>query len=274
MLGLASGAILVPLNSTMLAVALPDVMGEFRLGASEVSTLVSLYLGTVAIVVPIAGTLSDRFGARPTFLVGVLGFGAASLVAAITSSFAVLELARVLQAAAGGLVSTSSTVLLREVAPESRRGEAFGMFDLLVSISAAAGPFLGGVIVAAFGWRAMFLLAAPIAVVAALLVGVVLRGHGAPGGRRAGTPAERRLDVPGLALLAAAIGTFLLGVQGGDTAPFERGGWLVATGAFVVAFVLYERRADDPAVDPRLFGRRSFAAATLGVFGITVVLHG
>ena len=272
MLGLASGAILVPLNSTMLAVALPDVMGEFRLGASEVSTLVSVYLGTVAIVVPIAGTLSDRFGARPTFLAGVLGFGGASLIAAVTTSFGVLELARVLQAGAGALVSTSSTVLLREAAPESRRGEAFGVFDLLVSTSAAAGPFLGGLIVAWFGWRAMFLLAAPIAVVAALLVGVVLRGSAGPGARA--TRAQRRLDVPGLALLAGAIGAFLLGIQGGEEDPLERAGWLAAMGALLVAFVIYELRRDDPAIDPRLFGRRSFAAATLGVFGMTVVLHG
>jgi EmrB/QacA subfamily drug resistance transporter len=272
MLGLASGSILVPLNSTMLAVALPDVMGEFRLGASEVSTLVSLYLGTVAIVVPIAGTLADRFGARPTFLAGVLGFGAASLVAAITSSFAVLELARVLQAAAGALLSTASAVLLREAAPESRRGEAFGVFDLLVSTSAAAGPFLGGLIVAWFGWRAMFLLAAPISLVAALLVGVILRGPGAPGARAATAP--RRVDLPGLALLAAAIGAFLLGIQGGNEPVAERLGRLAAMAVLLVLFVLFELRRDDPAIDPRLFARRPFAAATLGVFGMTVVLHG
>ena len=272
MLGLASGAILVPLNSTMLAVALPDVMGEFSLGANQVSALVSLYLGTVAIVLPIAGTLGDRFGARPVFLAGVLGFGAASLVAAITSSFEVLELARVLQASAGALVSTSSAVLLRETSPPARRGEAFGIFDLLVSTSAAVGPFVGGLIVAWFGWRAMFLLAAPIALLGAVLVGVVLRGdHGKPvvaNGR------VRRLDIPGLALLGAAIGTFLLGIQGGhETAP-ERIGWLVATAAILGAFVLVELREQDPAIDPRLFTQRPFAAATIGVFGMTVVLHG
>jgi len=271
MLGLASGAILVPLNSTMLAVALPDVMGEFHLGASEVSTLVSLYLGSVAIVIPIAGTLSDRFGARPTFLAGVLAFGAASLVAAVTSSFAVLELARVLQASAGALVSTSSTVLLREVAPASRRGEAFGVFDLLVSTSAAAGPFIGGVIVAAFGWRAMFLLAAPIAAVAAASVGLMLRGEAAPGGRISG---GRHLDVVGLALLAGAIGAFLVGIQGGQAATTERLSWFGAMAALLVAFVAWELRQDDPAIDPRLFARRPFAAASLGVFGMTVVLHG
>ena len=272
MLGLASGAILVPLNSTMLAVALPDLMGEFGLGASTVSSLVSLYLGAVAVVVPVAGTLTDRFGARPIFLAGVLGFGGASLLAAVTSSFQILELARVLQAASGALVSTSSTVLLREAAPEARQGEVFGLFDLLVSTSAAGGPFIGGVIVAALGWRAMFVLAAPIAVVAALLVGVVLRGGAARRSPRLG--AARRVDLPGLALLGAAIVSFLLGAQGGDEVAIERAGWFALTGAFLVVFVVFELRRDDPAIDPRLFARRPFAAATLGVFGMTVVLHG
>jgi EmrB/QacA subfamily drug resistance transporter len=274
MLGLASGAILVPLNSTMLAVALPDVMGEFGLGASQVSSLVSLYLGAVAIVIPIAGTLSDRFGARRTFLAGVLAFGGASLLAAATSSFAVLELARVLQASAGALVSTSSTVLLRETAPESRRGEAFGVFDLLVSTSAAAGPFIGGLIVAAFGWRTMFLLAAPIAVVAALAVGVVLRGDKTLRPRAEVGGSVRRLDIAGLALLGAAIGAFLFGIQGGQEAAPERLGWFAAMAALLVGFVAWELRQDDPAIDPRLFLRRPFAAASLGVFGMTVVLHG
>ena len=272
MLGLASGAILVPLNSTMLAVALPDVMGEFSLGANQVSSLVSLYLGTVAIVLPIAGTLGDRFGSRPVFLAGVLGFGAASLVAAITSSFEVLELARILQASAGALVSTSSAVLLRESAPPARRGEAFGIFDLLVSTSAAVGPFVGGVIVAWFGWRAMFLVAAPIALLAALLVGVVLRGD--PGRHAAARGSARTLDVPGLALLGAAIGAFLIGIQGGAATPFEHGVWLGASAGLLVAFVAVELRQQDPAIDPRLFTRRPFAAATIGVFGMTVVLHG
>jgi len=153
MLGVASGSILVPLNSTMLAVALPGVMDEFGLPASTVTSLVSLYLGAVAIALPVGGALGDRFGSRRVFLAGVLGFGAASLVAALASSFVVLEVARVLQAASGALVSTSSATLIRETAPADRRGETFGLFDLLTSTSAAIGPFIGGVIVGAFGGK-------------------------------------------------------------------------------------------------------------------------
>src|SRR5215213_3162743 len=133
MLGVASGAILVPLNSTMLAVALPDVMGEFALGANEVSSLVTLYLGAVAVALPVGGSIGDRFGHRRAFLVGVVAFAGASLLAALATSFEVLEVSRVGQAASGALISTSSAALIRESAPPDRTGEAFGLFDLLVS---------------------------------------------------------------------------------------------------------------------------------------------
>jgi EmrB/QacA subfamily drug resistance transporter len=281
MIGVASGAILVPLNSTMLAVALPGVMDDFGLGASTVTALVSLYLGAVAIALPIAGSLSDRYGARRIFLAGVLGFGAASIVATIAASFVVLEVSRVLQAGSGALISTSSAALIRETAPPDRRGEAFGLFDLLVSTSAAVGPFVGGVIVGLLGWRAMFFVAVPIALLSALVVGVLLRpgaGESVAGESIAGAPrsGERRpLDLPGLSLLGLAIAAFLvaIGAIGGLDSTVRLMAALAVVPLLVV-FVVVELREAHPAVDPRLLTRRTFAAALIGVFGSTVVLHG
>ena len=273
MLGVATGSLLVPLNSTMLAVALPGVMDEFGLGASTVASLVSLYLGSVAIALPVAGTLGDRFGARRTFLLGVLGFGLGSLLATIASSFAVLEASRIVQAASGALVSTSSASLIRETAPADRRGEAFGLFDLLTSTSAAVGPFVGGVIVGAWGWRVMFLVAIPIALVSAAMVFLLLH----PSRTTTGSAAHPRpIDLPGLVLLGLAIAAFLAGV-GAFGAGLDPTVQLVAALAVVplfAAFVAVELREEHPAVDPRLLRRPVFAAALLGVFGSTIVLHG
>ena len=273
MFGVASGAILVPLNSTMLAVALPGVMDDFGLGASTVTALVSLYLGSVAIALPIAGSLGDRYGARRIFLVGVLGFGAASIVATFASTFVILEASRVLQAVSGALVSTSSAALIRETAPADRRGEAFGLFDLLVSTSAAVGPFVGGVIVGLLGWRVVFFVAVPISLLAALLVGLLVRPDAT---RTRGASEDRRtLDIPGLVLLALAIAAFLIAIRAiGGVDPTVQ---LIAALAIVpllAAFVLVELREARPAVDPRLLTRRTFSAALIGVFGATVVLHG
>ncbi|MBI3745049.1 MAG: MFS transporter [Chloroflexi bacterium] len=116
MLGVASGSILVPLNSTMLAVALPGIMDEFHLGPGPVASLVTLYLGAVAVALPASGSLGDRFGHRRLFLIGVLVFAAASALAAGAGTFELLQLARVLQAVSGAFVSTSSASLVREAA--------------------------------------------------------------------------------------------------------------------------------------------------------------
>jgi EmrB/QacA subfamily drug resistance transporter len=274
MLGVASGSILVPLNSTMLAVALPGVMDEFTLGANTVTSLVSLYLGAVAIALPIAGSLSDRYGARRVFLGGVLGFGAASLVAALATSFVLLEVARVLQAASGALLSTSSAALIRETSPDDRRGEAFGLFDLLVSTSAAVGPFVGGVIVGSLGWRAMFFLAVPIAAASAAVVWFLVGRDGTAGAPHPSSR-SRRLDLPGLSLLGLTIAAFLVALRRGDDgATLVPNLAALAVVPLFVAFLWVELRTDRPAVDPRLFRHPPFAAALAGVFGSTVVLHG
>ncbi|MDQ6794687.1 MAG: MFS transporter [Chloroflexota bacterium] len=268
MLGIACGAILVPLNSTMLAVALPSVMGEFSVGPAEVASLVTLYLGAVAVALPASGSLGDRFGHRRTFLIGVVGFGLASLIAATAGSFAILALSRVLQAVSGALLSTSSAVLIRATAPPDRRGAAFGLFDMLVSTSAAIGPFIGGLLVGGLGWRTLFFVSVPVAVVAAIAVGAMSAtaradhlGH-----------VPRPIDLPGLALLAVLLVALLAAVNG-----LEGGGpgrWAaLALPPLVLAFAWWELRSDHPAVDPRLFASRPFAAAVIGVMGATVVLH-
>jgi EmrB/QacA subfamily drug resistance transporter len=282
MLGLASGAILVPLNSTMLAVALPSVMAEFHVGAATVASLVTLYLGAVAIALPASGSLGDRFGHRRVFLVGVGAFALASALAATAVSFEVLALSRVLQALSGALVSTSSVALLRAMAPADRRGSAFGLFDMLVSTSAAIGPLVGGLLVGGLGWRSMFVIAVPVAIFAAVAVGMVVRPRPVLTASAAGPtdtlgPADRPvaprpIDLPGLGLLAGFLVSLLLGLRG-----LESGGpealAVLAAPLFLVAFVWFELRTTHPAVDPRLFASRSFAAAVVGVFGATVILH-
>ncbi len=273
MLGVASGSVLVPLNSTMLAVALPSLMDEFGVDAATVSSLVTLYLGAVTIALLASGSLGDRYGQRPVFLVGVVAFGLSSLLAATATSFAILAVARILQALSGALISTTSIALVRAIAPADRRGAAFGLFDMLVSTSAAIGPFIGGVLVGAFGWRSLFVIAVPVALFAAVAVGLVVRpgtGDVDPASRSL----DRRpgIDIPGLVLLAAVLIAFLIAIRGlGDGGPA-----LVAAAAVIplaILFVRFELSAERPAVDPRLFASRPFTAAVLGVLGTTVVLH-
>jgi EmrB/QacA subfamily drug resistance transporter len=273
MLGVACGAVLVPLNSTMLAVALPSIMDQFGVDAVTVSSLVTLYLGAVTIALLASGSLGDRYGQRPVFLVGVTAFAVSSLIAVTAPSFEVLAASRVLQAVSGALVSTTSVALVRAMSPADRRGAAFGLFDMLVSTSAAIGPFIGGLLVGAFGWQSLFLLAVPVGLVAALLVAAVVPSDA---GRHQTIPGVRSpgIDIPGLVLLAAMLVALLVAIRavGGDG-----GGIGLIAGIAVIpllaVFIRFELGAERPAVDPRLFASRPFTAAVLGVLGATVVLH-
>lgn len=274
MLGIASGSILVPLNSTMLAVALPSIMGDFDVDAATVSTLVTLYLATVTVALLASGSLGDRFGQRPTFLVGVSAFALASLLAGVAPTFEVLAVARILQALTGALVSTSSVALVRMLAPAGRRGSAFGLFDMLVSVSAALGPLIGGLIVGVAGWRALFVMAVPFALFAAVMVGWVVRAGADRDASTAGAgPRRQPIDVRGLALLAMLLIATLVAIRSIGSGLV----WVVAAAiaiGLLVVFLRLELSEDRPAVDPRLFADRTFAAAVVGVLGTTVVLHG
>ncbi len=266
LLGLASGAVLIPLNSTMVAVALPRIMTEFNIGAGTVSWLVTLYLATVALAVPTSGSLGDRFGHRRMFVLGVGAFAATSLLAAIAWSFPILVLARVLQAASGASMTPNAAAILRAIAPEDRRGSSFGLLDMLTSTSAAIGPFLGGLLVSGFGWRSMFVLAVPIALVAATAVTAVVPAS------RPRAPHRAPLDLLGLVLLSVA----LLGLLVTFSAARGTGRvwWGAGASAVVLgSFVWRELHIPQPAVDVRLFRVWPFTTAVAGVLGTTIVLH-
>ncbi|HET7676787.1 MAG TPA: MFS transporter [Candidatus Limnocylindrales bacterium] len=266
--GVALGAILVPLNSTMLAVALPSLMADFGVGPATVASLVTLYLGAVTVAMPASGAIGDRLGHRRVFLAGVAAFALASIVGALAPSFPVLVASRIGQAVAGASISTNAAALVRAMAPADRRGTSFGVFELLVSASAAAGPIVGGLLVAAFGWRSLFVVAAPVAAASAVVVAVVLPAALSVA-RRGGRP----LDLRGLGLLAAAL-VALVALMAGDLPPGAAAATTVAGAAVAVLFVRHELGSAAPAVDVRLFARRPFAAAVLAVLGATVVLHG
>ena len=269
LVGVASGAILVPLNSTMLAVALPSMMGDFAASPTAAATLVTVYLGAMVVALPAAGALGDRYGHRRIFLFGVAGFAAASLLAALASSFGILLSARVLQAACGSLVSTGAVALVRAAAPTARRGAAFGFFDMLVSVSAAVGPFVGGVIVGLLDWRWMFVLAVPVATAAAISVSLW-----PPGSANAdeASPAPRRLDLPGLGMFAALLAALLLALLESQSPVGLLS--LIAVPLLAAGLVLVERGVEQPAIDFELFRRNGYAAAVAGVLGATVILHG
>lgn len=169
LVAVALGTILAPLNSTMIAVAVSPIARDLGASTATVGWLVTSYLIVIGAMQPFAGRLGDRLGRRRLFLIGLAGFGLASVGAALAPSFAVLVLCRVLQSLAGALSFPNGAALVRFAVPAERRARAFGVVWGAASAAAAVGPTLGGVIVDGAGWRAMFYANVPVALVAVIL---------------------------------------------------------------------------------------------------------
>ncbi|MGE0058524.1 MAG: MFS transporter [Dehalococcoidia bacterium] len=247
---------IAPLNSTMIAVALPDLREGFGIGRHEVSWLVSAYLIAMAVAMPIGGRIGDQIGRAKAFRLGLLAFLGFSLASAAAPSFELLVLLRTCQALVGAVVIPNGMAMLRSASSQRRFGEANGIVGSIIGISAAVGPVLGGLLLEAGSWRLLFLANVPL-IAAALVLQALLRYEDS---------AERqplRVDWLAAMSLAGALAalTFLLGSGGG-----ANGALLVVATALLAGlggfFVLRQRTSAMPVAEWRLFRDRSFAAAT------------
>ena len=256
---------LVPLNSTMIAVALPDLGRDLAVGPGAGLVLVTSYLVVTAALQPVAGAVGDRLGRRGPVLGGAVAFGIFSVASALAETLPVLVGLRCLQAAAGAVALPNAAALVREAIPEDRRGRALGLVGAAATLAAAAGPPLGGLLTATAGWPAVFLVNVPL-VVAAVLSGRRALPR-APAPSRGG-----RFDVVGSLLLLAGLG------GGAALLTTRPAGWSLAVGAVPVvlvwlALVPHELRAARPVLDLRLLRRRAIGAAAVAVGASNLALY-
>jgi MFS transporter, DHA2 family, methylenomycin A resistance protein len=255
------GFLMITLDATIVNVALGAIGADLGGALSTAQWIVNGYTLAFAALLLSAGALADRLGSRNGFLVGLAVFGLGSAACAGATSVSALIVARVIQGTGAAALMPCSLALIAHTSPDARdRRRALGVWGGTSGIGLAAGPILGGILTAAVGWRAIFLVNLPIAAVA----GDLLRRHVAE------TPRQRHpLDLPGQALVTAG----LTALTGGIIIAGSRG-WaggltpaLLAVGtAGVGAFAVVERAVDHPMVDPALFRERAFSiAVAIGV---------
>lgn len=268
LLAIAIGTTLAPLNSTMIAVALPDIQRDLEVSVTATAALVTLYLVAMAVGQPIGGRLGDLYGRRRVYLLGLAWFAVASAGCAFAPNLPILILFRTQQALAGALSFPTGAAMIREAVPEERRGGAFGVIGMAAGLAAASGPPLGGALVHAFGWPAIFWANVPVVGAA-----IALGWQSLP--RRLPEREPKALfDLPGSALLAASLGAVIL-----IPTLAKAGQPLLATFAGLagialgVAFVQWERRATSPVVDVGLFTRPHFAAACASICLSNLVMY-
>jgi MFS family permease len=242
---------LVPLNSTMLAVALPSIATEIGVEAAGLTQwLVAGYLLVGIALQSPAGKLSDAIGQARAIALGQTVFACGAVVGYLAHSVPTLVAARALMAAGGAVIVPSAMATLRVRLAPALRPRAFGRSRAVPPRAAALGPLPGGAPPPRLGWRSLFFVNAPPLAIAAAL------GWGAPKVAASGRPL--RLDLVGSLLLVTALVLLVGATRAPSTAAIALAGVGVVT---VAGFVAWERRARDPVIDFTLFRRRVFAAA-------------
>ncbi len=259
-------AFVATLDNTVVAVALVDLQADLAADVAGLQGVVTSYTVALAALLLTGGALADVLGARRTLLLGLAVFGAASAGCALSTSVGALVAARAVQGVGAALVLPGSLAVLAAAVPEREaRARAVGVWASTGALALVTGPLVGGLLVQAHGWQAVFWLNVPLCLAVA---GVALWG---PSGRTATT---RRLDLPGqalaaLALSAATYGVVLAGRQGLGLGAATCVGGAVLAGAALVAV---ERRAPDPLLPLGLLRQRAFVGATVGGFATSLAV--
>jgi NTE family protein len=246
------------LDTTIVNVAFPDVLGDFR-GTSlgTLAWVINAYALLFAALLAVAGRAADLLGRRRVFLAGVALFVAGSAAAGLAGSPAALIAARFVQGAAAAAMVPSALALILPVFPPARRASVVGLWGAVAGVAAAMGPVLGGILVDASGWRLVFFVNVPVGLLAIALAIRVL-----PESRAEGEPV--RPDVLGAVLLAGATALLALGLlqanEWGWADVRVLGSWLLAA-ALAVALVARSSRHPAPIIEAALWRVRSFSVA-------------
>lgn len=268
MLSVMASLFLVALDQTIIATALGKIVEEFN-AYSSLSWIVTAYLLTTTITVPIAGKLSDLYGRRVMLLIGVAVFAGASLMSGLAGNVDQLILWRAVQGVGGGIITANAFTIIGDLFAARERGRWQGLFGAVFGLSSVIGPLLGGwltdgqtILGFATDWRWTFFINVPVAIVAFALIATFC-----PPLRH---PKKPIVDYLGAALLAAALGVLVLAVDNTDKifADFMETtgltlGWLRGIMATIVVtatalFIWVERRAREPIIPLGFFQNRNF----------------
>lgn len=262
----ALAAALMPLNSTMIAVALPDISDEFGQDPALVTqALVTGYLVAAVVLQSPGGKIGDRVGYARIVFFGQALVASGALLGIVAPSLWALAVARIAMAAGGAILVPATVALLRLGLPPERRGRAFGAFGSVMALAAALGPLVGGELVKAFGWQSVFAANLPVLAISATL--------SALGGRALAKPRQQpppRFDWVGSGLLAAALSAVITGLRPDGGHGFAL---FVLGASLFVAFATWERRVSDPVVAFSLFSSMHFSAGTLLVALMNLVMY-
>ncbi|MFF9812410.1 MFS transporter [Streptomyces sp. NPDC014006] len=245
----AVGVMMVALDGTIVAIANPAIQKDLGATFQQVQWITNGYFLALAVSLITAGKLGDRFGHRQTFLIGVVGFAAASGAIGLSDSIALVVTFRVFQGLFGALLMPAALGLLRATFPAEKLNMAIGIWGMVIGASTAGGPILGGVLVEHVSWQSVFFINVPVGVLALLLGLLILLDH-----RAANAP--RSFDILGIALLSGAMFCLVWALIKAPEWGWGDGKTWLFIGASALGFglfALWETKVAEPLIPLKLF---------------------
>lgn len=260
--GLALAVFMYVLDGTIANVSLPTIAGNLGANSSQSAWVITSFVASNAIALPLTGFLVRRIGQLPLFLWSMGLFTVASLLCGLAMNMEMLILCRVLQGAVAGPLIPTTQALMLSIYPPEKRGYALSMIAMITVVAPIAGPLLGGWITDNYSWRWAFLINIPVGIFACLLVANQMRG-------RPENKVQARVDLIGLAALIVGVGALQILLDKGNEEDWFNSGLIVIltiTAVVTLAFfIIWELTEPQPIVNLHLFRQRNFRVGTLAL---------
>jgi MFS transporter, DHA2 family, multidrug resistance protein len=263
------------LDTSIANVALPHIAGGLSVSQDESTWVLTSYLVSNAIVLPLSGWLSSLIGRKRFYMSCVALFTVSSFLCGLAPSLAMLVLFRVLQGAGGGGLQPSEQAILTDTFPLDKRGMAFAVYGVAVVVAPTIGPWLGGWITDSFSWRWIFYVNVPVGILSLLLTSFLVSDP--PYMKRTSLKEGFRIDYIGIGLISLGLASMQVILDKGQRDDWLSSGFIqmffVMMLIGIVAGIIWELRQKDPVVDLKMLKDRNFAISTVAMFFLGFVLY-
>ena len=263
------------LDTSIANVALPHIAGNLSASADEATWVLTSYLVSNAIILPLSGWLSSVIGRKRFYMICVAIFALSSFLCGFATSLGMLVVFRILQGVGGGGFQPSEQAILNDTFPISKRGMAFAVYGIAVVVAPTIGPWLGGWITDNYSWRWIFYINVPVGILSLVLTYFLVADP--PYMKRVNLKQGFRVDYIGLGLISLGLGSMQIILDKGQREDWFASDFIriffVLMLVGVVAGIIWELRAKDPVVDFRMLKNRNFAIATTAMFFLGFVLY-
>jgi DHA2 family multidrug resistance protein len=263
------------LDTSIANVALPHIAGSLSAGQDESTWVLTSYLVSNAIVLPLSGWLSSMVGRKNFYMGCVALFTVSSFLCGLAPNLAVLIVCRVLQGAGGGGLQPSEQAILADTFPPAKRGMAFAVYGIAVVSAPAIGPTLGGWITDNFTWRWIFFINIPVGIISLLLTSRLIQD---PPYLKRRKLSETKIDYVGLGFVALGLGALQIVLDKGQRDDWFESHFILILSLIaavsLIFVIIWEWQHKDPIIDLHLFRDRTFAVSNLLMFMLGFALLG